>query len=181
MTTTDAIPILRMENNQSAAGIQDKSMMKSVDQRGRSKGRSDMVTRRLKNRERQRRYRARKRLETETKKPFVVEETPTLQLELRPTENHNNFMTRIHCNRDWKKDARRAHVAKPQEINGYIDPSPKLANIPVVTCSAAGNKSETMLERENQSGTSSMVNNETTPRIVLGRRDWKAEARRMKV
>ncbi|XP_061336888.1 uncharacterized protein LOC133283969 [Gastrolobium bilobum] len=164
-----------MENKQTGSGTQDNSIMKSVDQRARSKGRSDILTRRLKNRERQRRYRARKRLEAETKKPFIVEETAAVQVELQPNGNHN-FMTRIYCKRDWKKDARRAHVSKHQEMNGSIDPSPTLTCVPEVTCLALGNKAETMLEREIQSGPS---NNEI-PRIVLGRRDWKAEARRKK-
>ncbi|KAJ1395624.1 hypothetical protein SESBI_33186 [Sesbania bispinosa] len=138
-----------MENKQSAAGTQDNSMMKSIDQRARSKGRSDIMTRRLKNRERQRRYRARKRLEAETKKSFVVEETTAVL----PVQ---------------------AHVANHQEMAGSIASSPY---VPEVTCLALGNKSETMLEREILSGSSSILNNET-PRIVLGRRDWKAEARR---
>lgn len=165
-----------MENNQSASGTQDSSIMKSVDQGARSKGRNDIMTRRLKNRERQRRYRARKRLEAETKKPFVVEETAAVQVELQPNGNHNNFMTRIYCKRDWKKDARRAHVLKHQQMNGSIDPA-TLTSVPEVACLVIGNKSETVPEV--QSGPSSVVRNET-PRVVLGRRDWKAEARRKK-
>lgn len=160
-----------MENMQDAAGIQDNSIMKSVNQRVRSKGHSDIMTRRLKNRERQRRYRARKRLEAETRKPFVEEETiPVLEPQVH--ENHSNFMTRIYCKRNWKKDARRAHVPKHQEMNGSINPSPTLTSVAEVTCFALENKTEI------QSG-SSTVNNET-PTVVLGRRDWKAEARRKK-
>ena len=179
-----------MENKQSAAGIQDNSIMKSVEQRTRSRGRSDLMTRRLKNRERQRRYRARKRLEAETKRAVVVEETTAVQAELQPNGNHNNFMgqpnrnhnnfvTRIYCKRDWKKDARQAHLPKHQEMNGSIDPSPTLTSVPERPCLAIGNKAEQLLEREIQSGSSSVVNNET-PRVVLSRRDWKAEARRKK-
>nr|KYP66405.1 hypothetical protein KK1_012698 [Cajanus cajan] len=149
--------------------------MKSVDQRARSKGRNDIMTRRLKNRERQRRYRARKRLEAETKKSFVVEEAAPVQVELQPNGNHNNFMTRVYCTRDWKKDARRAHVLKRQEMNGSIDPP----TVSEVTSLAIGNKSETVPGRGILSVSSSIVNNET-PRVVLSRRDWKAEARRKK-
>ncbi|RDY10296.1 hypothetical protein CR513_05207, partial [Mucuna pruriens] len=174
----NASPILKMENNQSAAATQDSSIMKSADQRARPKGRNDIMTRRLKNRERQRRYRARKRLEAETNKSFVVEETPAVQVELQPKGNHSNFMTRIYCKRDWKKDARRVHVSKHQEMNESIDPS-ILTSMPVVTCLAIGNKPETVPEREIQSGSSTIVGDET-PRMVLGRRDWKAEARRKK-
>ncbi|KAL2348955.1 hypothetical protein Fmac_002955 [Flemingia macrophylla] len=166
-----------MENNQNAAGTQDSSIVKSVDQRARSKGRNDIMTRRMKNRERQRRYRARKRLEAETNKSFVVEEAAPVQVELQPNGNHY-FMTRVYCTRDWKKDARRAHVLKPQETNGSMD-SPTMTSIPEVTCLAIGQMSETVPEREIQSLSSSIVSNET-PRVVLCRRDWKAEARRKK-
>ncbi|XP_004512527.1 uncharacterized protein [Cicer arietinum] len=169
-----------MENKQSAAGTQDNSMMMSIDQRVRStKGRSDALTRRLKNRERQRRYRARKRLEADTTDSFVVEPTAAVQEEIQQNGNHNNFVTRIYCSRDWKKDARRAHVAKHQEMNGPIDHSLTLTNVPEVKSLSVVNKSETMLDREIQLGSSSVVYNET-PRTVLGRRNWKAEARRKK-
>ncbi|XP_027361414.1 uncharacterized protein LOC113869334 isoform X2 [Abrus precatorius] len=167
-----------MENKQSASVTLENSVMKSVDQRVR-KGRNDILTRRLKNRERQRRYRARKRLEAETKKSFAVEETAAVKVELQPDGNHNSFMSRIYCKRDWKKDARRAHVLKQQEKNVSIGLSSTLTSIPEVTCLAVVNKSETMLQRKIQFGSSSVVNNET-PRVVLGRRDWKAEARRKK-
>lgn len=169
-----------MENRQSSSGSQDNSMMKSIDQRAHSsKGRGDLLTRRLKNRERQRRYRARKRREAGTTNSFVVEQAAAVQVELQPNGNYNNFVTRIYCNRDWKKDARRAHIMKHQEMNRFIDHSSTLTNVPVVTCLGIGNKSETMLDRKTQSGSSSVVYNET-PRTVLGRRDWKAEARRKK-
>ena len=179
LIAADASRILKMENNQSAAGTQDSSMMKSVDQRARSKGRNDIMTQRLKNRERQRRYRARKRLEAETKKSFVVEETPAVQVELQPNRNpNNNFVTRIYCKRDWKKDARRAHILKHQQMNGFID-RPAITSVPEVTCLDMGNKSETVPEREIQSGSSGVASTDA-PRVVLGRRDWKAEARRKK-
>lgn len=171
-----------MENKQSAVGTQDNSMMKSINQGARSlKGRSDTTTRRLKNRERQRRYRARKRLGLTgaTKRPFAVEEPTAVQVELQPNGNHNNFATRVYCGRDWKKDARWAHVAKHQKMNGSIDHSPTPTNLPEVTCLAIGNKSETMLDMGIQPASSCLVNNET-PRIVLGGRNWKAEARRKK-
>ncbi|MED6126816.1 hypothetical protein PIB30_082126 [Stylosanthes scabra] len=180
-----------MENEQSASGKQDNSIMKSIEQRARSRGRSDLMTQRLKNRERQRRYRARKRLEADTKKPFVVQETPAVQVELQPSGNHNsfkaqpnenrnNFMTRIYCKRNWKKDARRAHLLKHQDANGSIDHSSTLTSVPEIACLAIGNKTESTLEREVHFGSSGVVNNETPTRGPLGRRDWKAEARRKK-
>jgi len=178
LNTADASPNLKMENNQRAGGTQDSSIMKSVDQRVRSKGRNDITTRRLKNRERQRRYRARKRLEAETKKSFVIEETPSVTVEQPPNRNHNNCMTRIYCKRDWKKDARHAHVLKHQQMNRSIDPL-TITSMPGVSCLTIGNKSETVPEKEIRSESSSVVSSET-PRVVLSRRNWKAEARRKK-
>ncbi|XP_028789239.1 uncharacterized protein LOC114758012 [Neltuma alba] len=175
--------MLKMENKQtvSAGGTQDKSMMKPIDQRAHIKGRSDILTRRLKNRERQRRYRARKRLEAETKKSSVARDiTPiTPQEEPQSTGNHN-LMTRVYCNRDWKKDARRAHALKREEVtpNGSIDHITKLASEPEAARLASG-KADMTQERESQSGSPVVVNNET-PRTVLSRRDWKAEARKKK-
>lgn len=169
-----------MENKQnvSAAGTQDHSKMKPIDQRAHGKGRSDIMTRRLKNRERQRRYRARKRLEADTKKSSIVRDTAS-QEEPQSNGSQYNFMTRVYCNRDWKKDARGAHALKRQQMtpNGSSDHYPKLTSEPEA-CLASGNKAEPMHEREIQSG-SPGVNSET-PRIVLSRRDWKAEARKKK-
>ncbi|CAJ2647248.1 unnamed protein product [Trifolium pratense] len=173
-----------MENKQSTSDTQDSSTMNFIDQRAHSsKGRGDPLNRRLKNRERQRRYRARKRKETGTTNSFGLEQTATVpvQVEIQSNGNHNNFVTRVYCNRDWKKDARQAHLAKRQEMNGSIDHSltVTLTNVLEATCLGVGNKSETMLDREIQYGSSSVVYNET-PRTVLCRRDWKAEARRKK-
>ncbi|PNY15932.1 hypothetical protein L195_g012640 [Trifolium pratense] len=170
-----AIPTLKMENRQSTSDTQDSSTMNFIDQRAHSsKGRGDPLNRRLKNRERQRRYRARKRKETGTTNSFVVEQTATVpvQVEIQSNGNHNNFVMR---------DARQAHLAKRQEMNRSIDHSltVTLTNVLEATCLGVGNKSETMLDREIQYGSSSVVYNET-PRTVLCRRDWKAEARRKK-
>lgn len=171
-----------MENKQtvSAAGTQDNSIMKPIDQRARTKGRSDIMTRRLKNRERQRRYRARKRIEAEIKKSSGVRNI-TPQEEPHSNGNHNNFVTRIYCNRDWKKDARRAHALKHQEMtpNGSIDHLPKLTSEPEAACLATENKAGLTQEREIQSGSPGVVHS-LTPRTVLSRRDWKAEARKKK-
>ncbi|MCI38438.1 hypothetical protein A2U01_0059666, partial [Trifolium medium] len=120
---------------------------------------------------------------TGTTNSFGLEQTATVpvQVEIQSNGNHNNFVTRVYCNRDWKKDARQAHLAKRQEMNGSIDHSltVTLTNVLEATCLGVGNKSETMLDREIQYGSSSVVYNET-PRTVLCRRDWKAEARRKK-
>jgi hypothetical protein len=180
LITADGIPTLKMESKQSTSDTQDSSTMNFIDQRARSsKGHGDPLARRMKNRERQRRYRARKRQVSGTTNSFVVEQTTTVQVEIQPNGNHNKFVSRVYCNRDWKKDARQAHLAKRQEMKGSIDHSLTLTNVPEVTCLGVRNKSETMLDREIQYGTSSVVYNET-PRTVLCRRDWKADARRKK-
>ncbi|XP_054823695.1 uncharacterized protein LOC129321811 [Prosopis cineraria] len=175
--------MLKMENKQtvSAGGTQDNSTMKLIDQRAHIKGRSDILTRRLKNRERQRRYRARKRLEAETKKSSVVRDiTPTTPQEEPRPKGNQNFMSRVYCNRDWKKDARRAHAHRREEVtpNGSIDHISKLTSEPEAAYLASG-KAELTQEIGIQSGSPGVVNNET-PRTVLSRRDWKAEARKKK-
>ncbi|CAL0314145.1 unnamed protein product [Lupinus luteus] len=160
-----------MENMQSAAGSQHNSIMKHVDQRAPSKGHSDITTRRMKNRERQRRYRARKRLEVKIRNASVKEETKSV---LAPQGNGNgsHFVIRTYCIRDWKKDARRAHVHKREEMNGSIVTSSTLTSV------TEEKKEERNVEREMQSGSAGI--NHETPRVVLGGRNWKAEARRMR-
>ena len=178
--------MLKMENNKQAGGAavtQDNSMMKPIDQRlhiikGRS-DRSDILAQRQKNRDRQRRYRARKRLEAETKNYSAVRDITPVTPPQEPESNGNhNFMTRVYCNRNWKKDARRAHALMREEVtpNGSIDHISKLTSESEAARSASG-KTELTQEREIQSGSSGVVNNET-PRTVLSRRDWKAEARK---
>ncbi|KAI4328079.1 hypothetical protein L6164_020468 [Bauhinia variegata] len=181
MITTDANPTLKMENKQSVTAIQDNPTMKPVDQKARSKGRNDIMTRRLKNRERQRRYRARKRLEAEINKSSVIKVEPPVQAEPESNGNHNNIMTRrICCKRDWKKDARRAHALKIQQVtpSGSIDPFQTISDEPAAGC--LGNKAEPALNGEIQSCFSSGLANIESPRVVLSRRDWKAEARKNK-
>ncbi|KAJ7953459.1 FAM50A-like protein [Quillaja saponaria] len=162
-----------------AAGTEDSYVMKPVDQRARTKGCHDIMTRRLKNRERQRRYRERKRLEAEKKKSSVVEKTTPVQVELLPNGVYSNCMKRIYCKRDWKKDARRAHAIMDHEAtaNGSLSPPSVLSSETQASSSASGNKAEPSLEREFQSLSAS---NGEAPRVVLGQRDWKAEARKKK-
>ncbi|XP_019423828.1 PREDICTED: uncharacterized protein LOC109333046 isoform X1 [Lupinus angustifolius] len=173
----NASPILKMENMQSAAGSQHNSIKKHVDQRAPSKGHSDITTRRMKNRERQRRYRARKRLEVKIRNATVKEETKSV-LEPQGNGNGSHSVIRTYCIRDWKKDARRAHVHKCEEMNGSIVTSSTLSSVSEVTCSAEEKKEERNVEREMQSGSAGI--NHETPRVVLGGRNWKAEARRMR-
>ena len=191
MITADAHPILKMENKQtlSSSGTQEDPIMKPVDQRARSRGRNDIMTRRLKNRERQRRYRARKRLEAESKKSSVLRETPSIEAEptferqIQPNVNHHNFVARIYCKRDWKKDARQANACKHQEVttpNGSVDPFPTLTGEHEAALLASVSKAEQTWERKNQYEFPPGIVNSETPRIVQSGRDWKAEARRKK-
>ncbi|BBH02887.1 hypothetical protein Prudu_013595 [Prunus dulcis] len=98
-----------------AAQTQDSFIMKPIDQRERTRSRNDVLTRRLKNRERQRRYRARKRLEADMKKPSIIKQSPPPQVEVQMNGFVSNYVPRVHCKRDWKKDARRARVSEYPE------------------------------------------------------------------
>ncbi|KAG2680265.1 hypothetical protein I3843_11G092200 [Carya illinoinensis] len=168
-----------MENgkNMNATGTQDSFMMKPHDQRQRTRGHLDVITRRMKNRERQRRYRARKRLEAESKKSCVINESAPPQVDLQQNKIHNPCMTRVHCKRDWKKDARRAHTSKDQDVipNGTV----KLTSENQTPSLASGIKAEPSFERGYSEISHSMVNSEMH-RTISGRRDWKGDARKKK-
>ncbi|KAL9668114.1 hypothetical protein QQ045_002489 [Rhodiola kirilowii] len=86
------------------------------------KSNDNVVNRRLKNRERQRRYRARKRQEADSTKTVstiqqpqaitVAQEAEIAGVQNQPTRVLVNDMSRTYCKRDWKKDARLAHLSK---------------------------------------------------------------------
>lgn len=169
-----------MENgkNLNVTGTLD-NLMKPMDQIQRTtRGRLDITTRRLKNRERQRRYRARKRLEAESKKPCVTKQSTPPQVDLQQNGIHSPCITRVHCKRDWKKDARKAHTSKDQEVtpNGNVT----LTSESQTPCSPYGIKAEPSLERECHSEISHSLVNSETHRTIVGRRDWKADARKKK-
>ncbi|CAD5194408.1 unnamed protein product [Musa acuminata subsp. burmannicoides] len=95
----------------------------------------DIMARRLKNRERQRRYRARKRLESDMKRSCLLGQHTALENETQvdfttlhfnsgeisfPSETNVNIasmMTEacVYSGRKWKKDAREAHASKEPE------------------------------------------------------------------
>ncbi|XP_058085931.1 uncharacterized protein LOC131233295 [Magnolia sinica] len=78
--------------------------------------RDDIMARRLKNRERQRKYRARKRLEADMRNAHLRNQPASLQIDFQP-RGVIRFESRVnHHRRDWKKDARKAHVSKSPEI-----------------------------------------------------------------
>ncbi|OMO93232.1 hypothetical protein COLO4_17032 [Corchorus olitorius] len=150
-----------------------------------AKSYNDIMTRRLKNRERQRRYRARKRLEADKQKSHVALNQPTIpkaEVELQLNGILNNGVARVHCKRDWKKDARRAHICKGQE--DALNPSAQSTLI--VTAEShtlylpSGIRIEGSLGRECHSENSHNTGNSETRKPKLGRRDWKADARNKK-
>lgn len=94
---------------QPSTKMEDGHHVNTLIKNGRSKSHSDIMDRRLKNRERQRRYRARKRLEADTKIADPGNQSTSLQ-------SHKYGVVKLksqvrHC-RDWKKDARQAHILK---------------------------------------------------------------------
>lgn len=173
-----------MENaqNMNATGTQDNFVVKPLDSNERSRSRSDIMTRRLKNRERQRRYRARKRLEADTKKAYVMSQLATPQVEPEPNGNHNNYITRMPCKRNWKKDARRANACKNLEGTPTTTVVSDVAlNIESQTvCLAPGIIADPPLERKIHCENSLSMPSSEIHKTKLGRRDWKAEARNKK-
>ncbi|XVE57444.1 hypothetical protein DITRI_Ditri04bG0091200 [Diplodiscus trichospermus] len=73
------------------------------------------MTRGLKNREWQRRYRAQKRLEADMQKSHVLSQQSKPQVESQLSGTLSNETIHFHFKWDWKKDARRAHTCKGQE------------------------------------------------------------------
>ncbi|CAA0838084.1 Unknown protein [Striga hermonthica] len=150
----------------------DGSLVLHRDEKENGTSPDDILVRRLKNRERQRRYRARKRHQADLIKtstdnqsslPIHHQKMPSefisvpVEVEIPEGSTSPDRVTRVHCQRDWKKDARNAHMHKNQEP-GSIDradlPSDNLSNVP--------------------------VDNDATNRVQPSRRHWKAEARNKK-
>ncbi|KAM7525422.1 hypothetical protein LguiA_015324 [Lonicera macranthoides] len=157
-------PSFEMEARQNIyAPTTDLSIMKPLGQREDSRSPPDLMTRRLKNRERQRRYRARKRLEADMKKASCITNQPSpLQVNIQQVNSIiSNFVSRIYCKRDWKKDARRAHVPNDHEVRFNGRPVPD-------STSTSGSQAPVLDESE--------AHNRSTP----SRRHWKAEARNKK-
>ncbi|MCL7037702.1 hypothetical protein MKW94_016676 [Papaver nudicaule] len=93
---------------------QDNSSMKPPCQSEVRRCHEDVLARRAKNRERQRRYRARKRLETDMKKAGFINQPNPLALQI---PNQSGFINRVLCHRNWKKEARQVHVSKKPRIS----------------------------------------------------------------
>ena len=147
-----------------------------------AKSYNDIMTRRLKNRERQRRYRARKRLEADTQMSHVRSQPTIPQVGLQLNGILNNAMAHVRFKRDWKKDARRAHICKDQEdtLNASVQSNLIITVESQTPCLPSGIKVEGSIERECHSENSHNLGNCETRKPKLGRRDWKTDARNKK-
>ncbi|KAH0641690.1 hypothetical protein KY290_033290 [Solanum tuberosum] len=185
----------------------------------------DILAKRLKNRERQRRYRERKRLKADNMKvlgtnqlvslpvgvPMIVSpRDSTLLVNVAPLDSSvpvevapldssmpvnvapreyvmpvdvssRESVTRVYSGRNWKRDARKAHVARQNEVSTNNMVSSDLAS--------TGGGQATLLPHVEQSDVamsnviSSPVTaseNNGTPKSIPSRRNWKAEARNKK-
>ncbi|KAF7138337.1 hypothetical protein RHSIM_Rhsim07G0126900 [Rhododendron simsii] len=156
-----------MENgqNMNTLGMEISFVMEPRDERDHAKSNNDIMARRLKNRERQRRYRERKRLEADMKKAPTINSSKPLLLEMHVNRIPNNFVTTVRRRRDWKKDARRAHAVKEQEV--------KLNNVVVAGFTSANESQLTLLPSRSEANQPIQSERRFTP----GRRHWKADAR----
>uniref|UniRef100_A0A0V0IEN7 Putative ovule protein n=1 Tax=Solanum chacoense TaxID=4108 RepID=A0A0V0IEN7_SOLCH len=185
----------------------------------------DILAKRLKNRERQRRYRERKRLKADNMKvlgtnqlvslpvgvPMIVSpRDSTLLVNVAPLDSSvpvevapldssmpvnvaprayvkpvdvssRESVTRVYSGRNWKRDARKAHVARQNEVSTSNMVSSDLAS--------TGGGQATLLPHVEQSdiAMSNVISspvtaseNNGTPKSIPSRRNWKAEARNKK-
>uniref|UniRef100_A0A7N0UW54 BZIP domain-containing protein n=1 Tax=Kalanchoe fedtschenkoi TaxID=63787 RepID=A0A7N0UW54_KALFE len=149
----------------------------------------DVLNRRLKNRERQRRYRARKRLEAvstnadatiQQPEPFIIsQEVKGAEVQKQVARAPVNDMSRIYCKRDWKKDARVAHLTRrPASVstgstNSPAGPSHE-SEAPHLLLQLRG---ETSFGSESHVKNPPIVDKSETKTSAPIRRDWKAAAR----
>ncbi|CAH8346541.1 unnamed protein product [Eruca vesicaria subsp. sativa] len=110
-----------------SGGMQDALMM-SIDEKDDLIDKDEVIIRRMKNRERQRRYRARKRMREEAGLDEILSMQEQDQEEEEEEEEEeelvcNNvcvdkFVRRVYCHRDWKKEARIAHLIMDKTRDG---------------------------------------------------------------
>lgn len=207
----------------------------------------DILAKRLKNRERQRRYRERKRLKADTMKALgthelvslpvevpviVAPQDSTLPVNVAPLDSSvpvkvapldssmpvnvvpldssvpvniaprayampvdvasgecvmpvrcssRESVTRVYSGRNWKRDARKAHAVRQNEVSTNSTVSPHLAS--------TGGSRPTLLPHVEQSDVAlsnvitspvTASENNGTPKSIPSRRNWKAEARNKK-
>ncbi|WCJ20644.1 hypothetical protein M5689_002864 [Euphorbia peplus] len=168
-----------MENgrNLNAIGTEQPMTVKPLELNEHYMDADDIMSRRLKNRERQRRYRERKKLEADSKKDFVSNQLTRPQGDVESSGDHYNYVNRVHCKRNWKRDARKAHACK------NLQEAPVIPSISGSAFKIGGQMLsqitvEAQLEWKNHQveAASSISGNET--KAIHSPRDWKAEARR---
>lgn len=159
--------------------------MESSDKNKGSESLNDIMYRRLKNRERQRRYRERKRLQADAGKSLAMSSvSDPSQWQIVPLPNNGmieQVVTRVHCTRDWKKDARRFHAVKQEAASNALTSnghSPKGENL--MAHSSGKWEAEQNLKSEVPSAKNAQLDNSDKLRSKPGRRAWKAEARNKK-
>ncbi|PKA53270.1 hypothetical protein AXF42_Ash010000 [Apostasia shenzhenica] len=118
---------------------------------------NEILARRIKNRERQRRYRARKRLEADMQRSYLIE--PRLSWPAEGIESYGTtfsldasmisaaYEARVYSGRKWKKEARQAYFS---ERLGKLEFGQKSSEVELIA---------------------------QYPSNPRGRRDWKADAR----
>ncbi|KAF5199615.1 hypothetical protein FRX31_010799 [Thalictrum thalictroides] len=169
-------PLLELEHDcVNTHTMECHSSEKSLDQREQSR----IMARRLKNRERQRRYRARRRHEADLKKAQLVQNSTLLTLDLQTNEITINPVNRVHCQRKWKNDARRANASKEP---GFKSTEPlslvlDFAREHLTQISPSEVKVEQPAESKPQSEISVVLNDCETNKNTHARRDWKEDAR----
>lgn len=170
-----------MENvqNQHVAETESSFPMKLMDREKDSRIDNDIMTRRLKNRERQRRYRARKRLEEEIKKASIVKQPTQTGTYFQPNGIVNNPLSRVHCTRNWKKEARSANISRGLE-EASCNSSNMAARISTsesqLHCIPSNVDPQLETPSHSEPPTERLISE--TAKKVLGRRNWKADARK---
>nr|DAD24052.1 TPA_asm: hypothetical protein HUJ06_025515 [Nelumbo nucifera] len=167
------------ESSTNAPKSQDNNVTELPNQSEQSRFDNDLMARRLKNRERQRRYRARKRLEADKKKASLINQSTMIQEHSQLDGSISKFVTRVRRERDWKKDARRAHVSEEPEImsTGLLLPAHTFVSEDQSNSLPSEIKVEPPLEGEFLPEQSLGLNDIQPNEVIYGWRDWKAAAR----
>ncbi|KAJ4847813.1 hypothetical protein Tsubulata_011763 [Turnera subulata] len=164
-----------MDNGQNinGAGAYGGFGMKSLHPKEGTESHNDIATRRLKNRERQRRYRARKRLEADRKRAPPTNKSSLPQVQHEQTGNHYTTISLLPAKRNWKKDARRAHETLSTSISSVA--AQNIAS--QMLCLASGSIPEPPMEWKLHAEDPLGLPTGEQCKMYLSRRDWKSEAR----
>ncbi|KAI3905097.1 hypothetical protein MKX01_017343 [Papaver californicum] len=154
----------------------DNSSVKLPYQREVRRSHEDILARRAKNRERQRRYRARKRLETDMKKVFSTNQPNSLSLQI---PNRSGFINRVLFHRDWKEEARQVHVSEEPEISQAEPPLASLNSLGHENLSTLPSENKKQLEEKKELKPEQQLNGNVrgANQATHNRRDWKMAAR----